>query len=136
NGGSPSTVKYNAGRSGVASWNMIWCASVVLPLPGGPAMRLEEDSGRPPPSTSSRPGTPVCRRLKIALPLVIVGVLGGIGGSPSVYVRLPTTTGLYDCAHKCDIGPTHELLLPLRQAGRTYRPRRGPPAAPRLHGLR
>ena len=32
-----------------------------------PAMRLNENSGKPPPSTSSRPGTPVARRLMVAL---------------------------------------------------------------------
>src|SRR5450631_2804747 len=57
--GSPSTVKYSAGRSGVALANMIWCASVVLPQPGAPAMMLKENSGRPPPRISSRPGIPV-----------------------------------------------------------------------------
>ncbi len=43
--------------------NIIWCASVVLPLPGGPAMMLNDSSGRPPPSTVSSPRTPVRRRL-------------------------------------------------------------------------
>src|ERR1700678_3860964 len=57
--GSPRIVKYNAGRSGVALVNTIWCASVVLPLPGAPAIILKENSGRPPPRISSRPGTPV-----------------------------------------------------------------------------
>src|ERR1019366_2427028 len=57
--GSPSTVKYSAGRSGVALAKTNWCASVVLPLPGAPAMMLNENSGRPPPTNSSRPGTPV-----------------------------------------------------------------------------
>jgi hypothetical protein len=45
---------------------MIWCASVVLPLPGAPASRLKENSGSPPPSTTSRPGTPVARRRMVA----------------------------------------------------------------------
>ena len=40
-------MKYSAGRSGVASANIIWCASVVLPQPGGPAMTLNENSGKP-----------------------------------------------------------------------------------------
>src|SRR5579859_561046 len=57
--GSPRIVKYSAGRSGVALANTIWWASVVLPLPGAPAMILKENSGRPPPRISSRPGTPV-----------------------------------------------------------------------------
>ena len=56
--------------SGVALANMIWCASVVLPLPGAPAMMLKEYSGRPPPRISSRPGTPVgsCRMVTRSLP--------------------------------------------------------------------
>src|SRR4051794_505356 len=37
---------------------MICCASVVLPVPGAPAIRLNEYSGSPPPSTPSSPGTP------------------------------------------------------------------------------
>ena len=57
--GSPSTVKYRAGRSGVALANTIWWASVVFPPPGAPAMMLNEYSGSPPPRISSRPGTPV-----------------------------------------------------------------------------
>src|SRR5688572_10233484 len=57
--GSPNTVKYTAGVSGLALANMNWCASVVLPQPGAPAMMLKEYSGRPPPRISSSPGTPV-----------------------------------------------------------------------------
>src|SRR5450432_117520 len=57
--GSPRIVKYSAGRSGVALAKTIWWASVVLPLPGAPAMILKENSGRPPPRISLRPGTPV-----------------------------------------------------------------------------
>ena len=57
--GSPSTVKYRAGRSGVALANTTWWASVVFPPPGAPAMMLNEYSGSPPPRISSSPGTPV-----------------------------------------------------------------------------
>src|ERR1019366_2235573 len=57
-GGSPMMLKYTASRSGAAFANWIWCASVVLPPPGPPAIRLKENSGIPPPKTSSRPGTP------------------------------------------------------------------------------
>src|SRR5579872_6624184 len=41
---------------------MICCTSVVLPAPGAPAMRLNENSGTPPPRTASSPGMPVARR--------------------------------------------------------------------------
>ena len=41
---------------------MICCASVVFPAPGAPAMRLKENSGRPPPRIWSSPGTPVGSR--------------------------------------------------------------------------
>src|SRR5665213_1772637 len=41
---------------------MIWCASVVLPAPGIPAIRLNENSGTPPARILSSPGTPVSRR--------------------------------------------------------------------------
>jgi hypothetical protein len=37
--------------------------SVVLPDPGPPAIRLNENAGTPPPSTSFSPGTPVSRSL-------------------------------------------------------------------------
>src|SRR5678816_2675300 len=57
-GGSPMMLKYTAFRSGLAFANMIWWPSVVLPPPGPPAIRLNENSGIPPPNTSSRPGTP------------------------------------------------------------------------------
>jgi len=43
--------------------NKIWWASVVLPAPGAPAITVKEYSGSPPPSTSSRPGTPVGSRV-------------------------------------------------------------------------
>src|SRR5665213_2772726 len=69
--GSPSTVKKSAGRSGVALAKTIWWASVVLPQPGAPAMMLKENSGRPPPRISSRPGTPVGS-------LLIVTLFGGV----------------------------------------------------------
>src|ERR1035438_7276295 len=46
---------------------MIWWTRVVLPDPGGPATRLKENSGSPPPRTSSRPLTPVRRRLIVTL---------------------------------------------------------------------
>src|ERR1700678_1045549 len=77
--GSPRIVKYNAGRSGVALANTIGRASVVLPLPGAPAMILKENSGRPPPRISSRPGTPVGSLFIITLscalklPLLLLG---------------------------------------------------------------
>ena len=57
--GSPRTVKYRAGRSGVAFLNMTCWTSVVFPAPGAPAIRLNEYSQSPPPSTVSRPGIPV-----------------------------------------------------------------------------
>src|ERR1700720_2554571 len=69
--GSPRIVKYSAGRSGVALVNTIWCARVVLPLPGAPAMILKENSGRPPPRISSRPGTPVGSLFIVTLPGVL-----------------------------------------------------------------
>src|SRR5665213_816837 len=69
--GSPRIVKYNAGRSGVALENTIWCASVVLPHPGAPAMILKENSGRPPPRISSRPGIPVGSLLILTLSVVL-----------------------------------------------------------------
>src|SRR5687768_6189862 len=59
--GSPRMVKYSAGTSAVAFANIIWCARVVFPDPGAPAIRFNEYSGRPPPSTASRPGTPLGR---------------------------------------------------------------------------
>jgi hypothetical protein len=49
---------------------MIWCASVVLPLPGAPAIRLKEYSVRPPPSRTSRPGTPVSSNPKRTLSVI------------------------------------------------------------------
>src|SRR5438034_4196389 len=61
--GSPRTVKYRAGRSGVAFANMNWCASVVLPHPGSPTMRLNEYSGQPPPRMASSFPTPDGSRL-------------------------------------------------------------------------
>src|SRR5439155_19274632 len=61
--GSPSTVKYTAGRSGVAFANMNWWASVVLPHPGSPTMRLNEYSGQPPPRMASSFPTPEGSRL-------------------------------------------------------------------------
>src|SRR5664279_412976 len=51
---------------------MIWCASVVLPQPGGPPIRLKEYSGRPPPRISSRPGTPVGKRSMVTV-MVMAG---------------------------------------------------------------
>ncbi len=61
--GSPITLKYKAGRAGEARVNKIWWASVVLPAPRAPAITVKEYSGSPPPSTSSRPGTPVGSRV-------------------------------------------------------------------------
>src|SRR5512132_2924788 len=68
-----------AERSGVASANIIWWARTVLPHPGDPAMRLKENSGSPPPSTSSRPGTPVRRQLMRIL--VVIGRFLGTGAT-------------------------------------------------------
>src|SRR5439155_16094839 len=61
--GSPSTVKYSAGRSGVAFKNMNWWASVVFPQPGSPTTRLKEYSGHPPPRIASSLPTPDGSRL-------------------------------------------------------------------------
>ena len=44
---------------GSARANMICCESVVLPVPGAPAIRLKLYSGSPPPGTSSNPCTRV-----------------------------------------------------------------------------
>jgi hypothetical protein len=57
--GSPRTVKKSAVRVGVAFANTNWCAIVVFPVPGGPATRLNEPSGTPPPRIRSSPGTPL-----------------------------------------------------------------------------
>src|SRR3984957_766457 len=86
--GSPRVVKYSAGRSGVALAKTIWWASVVLPLPGAPAMILKENSGRPPPRISSRPGTPVgslfiftfSAVLKLSPPSILLGNAAVEGG--------------------------------------------------------
>src|SRR6202050_1938566 len=80
--GSPRIVKYSAGRSGVALANTIWWASVVLPLPGAPAMMLKENSGRPPPRISSRPGIPVGSLLIFTLSCWVM-----IAIPPGVYVE-------------------------------------------------
>src|SRR5262245_15102945 len=42
---------------------MTCCVNVVLPAPGPPTIRLTENSGSPPPRTSSSPATPVLRHL-------------------------------------------------------------------------
>ncbi len=43
---------------------------LFAPQPDGPPLTLNESSGRPPPSTTSRPGTPVARRLMIGFVLM------------------------------------------------------------------
>jgi hypothetical protein len=47
------------GRGAVALANKSCIAKVVFPAPGPPAIRLNESSGSPPPSTSFNPGIPV-----------------------------------------------------------------------------
>ena len=92
--GSPSTVKYRAGRSGVALANTIWWASVVFPHPGAPAMMLNEYSGRPPPRISSRPGTPVGSFRMVTLSSALI-----------ILPRLPASIPAMDASRP---GVTHE----------------------------
>src|SRR5687768_12328470 len=76
---------YSAERSDPERVNMICCASVVFPAPGAPAIRLKENSGRPPPRISSSPGTPVGRRRMATLSgifLCLLGVRVGKGRGP------------------------------------------------------
>src|ERR1039458_8892468 len=67
-----SFVAFELGTCGVALANTNWCASVVFPLPGAPATMLNENSGRPPHTISSRPGTPVGSLLIFTLSWVLM----------------------------------------------------------------